>query len=98
MTVARKIGHGIGGFTLSLEAVVQTAVSLQFILSFIWNQPQSFLVAYSTALAVSITAIATSWACLLKGLKNKAMLRGVWCQVYAIVGLAVVGLLAALYL
>ncbi len=98
MTVARKIGHGIGGFTLSLVAVVLTAVSLQFILSFIWNQPQSFLVAYSTALAVSITAIATSWACLLKGLRNKAIIRGVWYQIYAIAGLAVVGLLAALYL
>ena len=98
MTVARKIGHGIGGFTLSLVTVVLTAVSLQVILSFIWNQPQSFLVAYGTTLAVSITAIATSWTCLLKGLRNKSMIRGVWYQIYAFAGLAVVGLLAALYL
>ena len=98
MTVARKIGHGIGGFTLSLVTVVLTAVSLQVILSFIWNQPQSFLVAYGSTLAVSITAITTSWACLLKGLRNKSMIRGVWYQIYAFAGLAVVGLLAALYL
>ena len=98
MTVARKIGHGIGGFTLSLLTVLLTAVSLQFVLSFVWNQSQSFLVAYGTALTISITAIATSWVCLLKGLRNKAIIRGVWYQIYACVGIAVVGLLAALYL
>ncbi len=98
MTVARKIGHGIGGFTLSLLTVVLTAVSLQFVLSFVWNQSQSFLVAYGTALTISIIAIATSWVCLLKGLRNKAIIRGVWYQIYACVGIAVVGLLAALYL
>ncbi len=98
MTVARKIGHGIGGFTLSLVTVVLTAVSLQFVLSFVWNQSQSFLVDYGTALTISITAIATSWVCLLKGLRNQAMIRGVWCQVYAIVGLAAVGLAVALFM
>ena len=98
MTVARKIGHGIGGFTLSLVTVLLTAVSLQFVLSFVWTQSQSFLVAYGTALTISITAIATTWVCLLKGLRNKAIIRGVWFQIYACVGIAVVGLLAALYL
>ncbi len=98
MTVARKIRHGIGGFTLSLVTVVLTAVSLQFVLSFVWNQSKSFLVDYGTALTISITAIATSWVCLLKGLRNKAIIRGVWYQIYAFVGIAVVGLLAALYL
>lgn len=98
MTVAKKIGHGIGGFSLSLATTILTAASLQFILSSIWAPPQSFLVAYGTALAISITAIASSWVCLLKGLRNKAMIRGVWYQIYALVGIAVVGLIVALFL
>lgn len=98
MTAARKIGHGIGGFTLSLAATILTAASLQFILSSVWTPPQSFLVAYGTALTISITAIASSWVGLLMKLRNKAMIRGVWYQIYAFVGIAVVGLFVALFL
>ncbi len=98
MTVAKKIGHGIGGFTLSLAMAVLTAVSLQLIVSSIWIPPQSFLIAYGTTLAISITAISSSWICLLKGLRNKAMIRGVWFQIHAFVGIAVIGLIIALFL
>ena len=98
MSVAKKILHGIGGFTLSLPMVVLTAVSLQFTLSSIWTPPQSFLVVYGTATSLSITAIASSWVCLLKGLRNKSMIRGVWYQIYAFVGIAAVGLFVALFL
>ncbi len=98
MTAAKKIGHGIGGFSLSLAPTILTAASLQFILSSVWTPPQSFLVAYGTALTISITAIASSWVCLLMKLRNKAMIRGVWYQIYAFVGIAVVGLFVALFL
>ncbi len=98
MTVAKKISHGIGGFTLSLTMVVLTAVSLQLIVSTIWIAPHSFLIEYGTALAILIIAISLSWFCLLKGLRNKAMIRGVWYQIYAFVGIAAVGLIVALFL
>lgn len=98
MTIAKKIGHGIGGFTLSLAIVVLTAVSLQSIVSSIWNPPQSFLTAYGTAMAIPIIAISLTWFCLLKGLRNKAVIRGVWYQIYAFAGIAVVGLIVALFL
>jgi len=96
MTFAKKIGHGIGGFTLSLAMVVIVSLSLQFVISSVWNPPQSFLVAYGTALTISITAIATSWFCLLKGLKNKAVIRGVRYQIYAVLGLCTIGLVATI--
>jgi hypothetical protein len=76
---------------------VLTALSLQLIVSSVWTPPQSFLVAYGTALAIPIVAISLSWLCLLKGLKNKAMIRGVWSQIYAFVGIAAIGLLVALF-
>jgi hypothetical protein len=98
MTIAKKIGHGIGGFTLSLAMVVLMAVSLQLIVSSIWSPPQSFLMAYSIALANPIMAISLTWFCLLKGLRNKAVIRGVWYQIYAFVGVAVVGLIVTLFL
>jgi hypothetical protein len=97
MTIAKKIGHGIGGFTLSLAMVVLTAVSLQLIVSSIWNPPQSFLVAYGTTMAIPIIAISLTWFCLLKGLRNKAVIRGVWFQIYAFSAIAIVGLIVALF-
>jgi hypothetical protein len=96
-TVAKKIGHGIGGFTLSLAMIVLTAVSLQVIITSIWTPPQSFLIAYGTAMAIPIIAISLSWICLLNGLRNKAMIRGVWYQIYACVGIAIVGLIVVLF-
>lgn len=96
MTIAKTIGYGIGGFTLSLAMVVFSAASLQFVLSSIWTPPQSLFFAFGSALAICITAIASSWICLLAGLRNKAMLRGVWCQIYTFVGVACVGLSIAL--
>jgi hypothetical protein len=98
MTVAKKIGHGIGGFTLSLATAVFMAASLQLIVSSIWTPPQSFLIAYGTAMTISILAISLSWICLLKGLRNRAMIRGVWCQIYAFTGIAAVSLIVALFL
>ena len=97
MTVAKKIGHGIGGFTLSLATAVLMAVSLQLIVSSILTPPQSFLIAYGTATAISIIAISLSWICLLNGLRNKAMIRGIWYQIYAFVGVAVIGLIVTLF-
>jgi hypothetical protein len=98
MTIAKNIGHGIGGFTLSLATVVFMAVSLQLIVSSIWTPPQSFLIVYGTAMTISILAISLSWICLLKGLRNRAMIRGVWCHIYAFTGIAAVSLIVALFL
>ena len=96
MTIAKKIGYGIGGFTLSLTMVVLTAASLQFILLSIWTPPHSLMVAFGSALAICIATMASSWVCPLKGLRNQAMVCGVWCQIYAFVGIACVGLSVAL--
>ncbi len=96
MTIVKTIGYGIGGFTLSLAMVVFTAASLQFVWSSIWTAPQTLLVAFGSALAICIAAIASSWVCLLMALRNKAVIRGVWCQIYAFVGVACVGLSIAL--
>ena len=71
---------------------------LQLFLNLVWSPPQSLLVAFATPLIVSTTALAAAWACLLKGLRNRAMIRGVWCQIYAVVGAASVGLLIVLFL
>jgi len=97
MTVAKKFGHGICGFTLSLATTVLIAVSLQLVVSSIWTPPQSFLVAYSTAMAIPIIAISLTWTCLLKSLRNRAVIRGVWYQIYAFAGIAVVGLIVVLF-
>jgi hypothetical protein len=97
MSVGRRIGYGIGGFTLSMAMVVLTAASLQFVVSSVWTSPQSFLVAFGTAMSISVVAIALPWTCLLKGLRNKAMVRGVWCQIYSFVIASVVALLVVLF-
>ena len=98
MLVAKNVSQCISGFALSLATVVLSAVTLYFTFFSIWVPPQSFLGAYGTAVAISIIAIVTSWVCLLMGLKNKAMIRGVWYQIYTFVGIAVVGLTVALFL
>jgi hypothetical protein len=97
MSNRKTIQYGIGGFMLSLATIVLTAVSLQFVTSSIWTAPQSFLMAYATTFAVLVMAILFSWFCLLKTLNNEAMIRGIWYQIYAFVGIAIVGLLVALF-
>ncbi len=97
MSVARQIRYGIGGFMLSLAMIVLAAMSLQFVFSSFWNPPQSFIVAYGTQLAILVTAVAFSWICLLSALRNKAMIAGVWSQIYAFIGLAAVGLAVAVF-
>jgi len=98
MTRGQQLGYGIGGFTLSLVTVMVTAALLQLFLYAVWTPPQSFLVACAAPLVISITALAASWTCLLKCLRNKAIIRGIWCQIYAVVGAAIVGLLVLLFL
>ena len=97
MSNIRKIQYGIGGFMLSLAMIVLTAVSLQFITASIWTAPQSFFMTYATTFTVLVMAILFSWFCLLKTLNNEAMIRGIWYQIYAFVGVAIVGLLLALF-
>ena len=97
MSNIRKIQYGIGGFMLSLAMIVLTAVSLQFITASIWTAPQSFFMAYATTFTVLVIAIVFSWFCLLRTLNNEAMIRGIWYQIYACVGIAIVGLLVALF-
>lgn len=98
MTMTRKIGYGIGGFTLSLFTAAAAALSLQAFFATVWMAPESLLVAYASALAISITALAATWLGLLQGLKNKAMIRGVWWQIYTVTAVGVVGLAATLFI
>jgi len=97
MSNMKKIQYGIGGFMLSLVTIVLTAASLQFITASIWTAPQSFFVSYATTFAAVVMAILFSWFCLIKIINNEAMIRGIWCQIYAFVGIAIVGLLVALF-
>jgi len=97
MSVARNIGYGIGGFALSLTMVILTAACLQYLVFTIWSPPEGLLIAFGSAFATCILAMALPWACLLKGLRNKAMVRGVWCQIYVFVVAAVGTLLVVLF-
>ena len=97
MSNSKRIQYGIGGFMLSLAMIVLTAVSLQFIIASIWTAPQSFLMSYTTTFGALVMAILFSWFCLLKTLNNKAMICGIWYQIYAFVGIAFVGLLVVLF-
>lgn len=97
ITRASQIACGIGGFLLSTAMVVFAAAGLQLISSAIWPPPQSFLVACAVPIFITIAALAVSWACLLKMLQNRAMILGVWCQIYTVVGIAGVGLAVVLF-
>ena len=96
MTTVQKIGYGIGGFSLSLVTAVVTAASLQVLVAHVWSPPPSFVVAFGSAFAVVTIAIASSWVYLLQTLKNEAMIRGVWCHIYAVVAIAAVSLILSL--
>jgi len=98
MTTAKTIGYGVGGFTISLFAAMAATIALQFLFASVWAPPASFVEAYSSTLAIVITAIASTWVCLLQGLKNKAMIRGVWCHIYAFAAIGAIGLALALFM
>ena len=97
MTVRTKICYNIAGFMLSVATVVVIAAGLQFILSSIWPHPQGLLFAFGTSLSISVAAIVSTWAALLKGLRHRAMVRGVWYQIYAVVVFAVIGLFVLMF-
>ena len=96
MTTVQKFGYGVGGFGLSLFTALLVAAGLQLLISYVWNSQAGFLVAYGSALAIAVTAIASTWVCLLQSLKNEAMIRGVWCHIYTFVALAAVSLILSL--
>ena len=98
MTTAKTIGYGVGGFTISLFTAMAATIGLQLIFASVWATPATFVEAYSSTLAIVIIAIASTWVCLLQGLKNKAMIRGVWCHIYAFTAIAAIGLALALFL
>jgi hypothetical protein len=98
MTTAKTIGYGVGGFTLSLLTAAVAGIALQYLFISVWTPPESFLVAYGSTLAIAITAVASTWVCLLQGLKNKAMIRGVWCHIYAFTAIGALGLALTLFM
>ena len=98
MTTAKTIGYGVGGFTISMFTAMVATIALHFIFASVWAPPASFVEAYSSTLAIVITAIASTWVCLLQGLKNKALIRGVWCHIYAFTAIAAIGLALALFI
>jgi hypothetical protein len=98
MTTAKTIGYGVGGFTISLFTAMAATIALQIIFVSVWAPPATFIGAYSSTLAIVITAIASTWVCLLQGLKNKAMIRGVWCHIYAFTAIGAIGLALALFI
>ena len=98
MTTAKTISYGVGGFTISLFTAMAATIALQIIFASVWAPPATFIAAYSSTLAIVITAIASTWVCLLQGLKNKAMIRGVWCHIYAFTAIGAIGLALALFI
>ena len=98
MTTAKTIGYGISGFSLSLLTAVVAGIALQYLFVSVWTPPESFIEAYTSALAIAITAVASTWICLLEGLKNKAMIRGVWCHIYTVAGIGAIGLALSLFM
>jgi hypothetical protein len=97
MSIAKQVQYGVGGFMLSLVTILSTAIVLQFVFSTVVTIPENFLVAYGTTLANLVTAVGSSWACLLLALRNKAMIRGVWFQIYTFVGIGIIGLTVAVF-
>lgn len=97
MKAATKIGYEISGFTLGLLTIILIGFCLHFIFSSVWAPSHSILVAYGVALVIAVIAIASTWICLLMSLRNKAMIRGVWCQIYVLVCIAAVGLIVTLF-
>ena len=97
MSIAKQVQYGIAGFMLSLITILLTAIVLQFVFSFVWPVPNNFVVAYGTTLAILVTAVGSSWACLLLALRNKAMIQGVWFQIYTFVGIGIIGLTVAVF-
>jgi hypothetical protein len=96
MTTTRKIGYGVGGFSLSLLTAVAAAAALQVLLVNVLTPPSSFLVTYGSSVAIVIVAIASTWVWLLQSLKNEAMIRGVWCHIYSFVAIAAVSIVLSL--
>jgi hypothetical protein len=97
MTVAKQVQYGIGGFMLSLVTIILMAIVLQFVFTSVWTLPENFLAAYGSSLAILVTAVGSSWACLLLALRNKAIVRGVWFQIYTFIGIGIIGLTVAVF-
>ena len=93
----KALGYGIGGFALSLLFSITAAIGLQFIFDSIWVWPESFLTIYGSAVVIAIAAVTLTWLCLLRVLKNKAMIRGVWFHIYGFALLSIIVLAVMLF-
>ncbi len=93
----KTYGYGAGGFALSLFFSIVAGFGLQFILDSIWVSPESFVAIYSSSFASAIVAVALTWSCLLRGLKNDAVIRGVWGHIYLTALLSIIGLAVMLF-
>lgn len=96
-TMTKMIGYGVGGFTLSVLFSVVAGLGLQFIVNSIWVHPESFITVYGATFVIAIAAVTLTWSCLLRGLTNEAMIRGVWIHIYAIAMFSIVGLVFTLF-
>jgi hypothetical protein len=93
----KTLGYGIGGFALSLLFSIAAALGLQFIFDSIWVRPESFLAIYGSTVVIAIAAVTLTWLCLLRVLKNKAMIRGVWFHIYGFALLSIIVLAVMLF-
>jgi hypothetical protein len=91
-TPARRIGYGMVGFVSSLCALGVGVILLQHFLAVTRMPSESLVLDFVSALIGSLAVLAIFWICLLKGLKNKAIVRGVWYQIYTVIGIAIVAL------
>ena len=97
MMNGQKSAYAIAGFLLSLGIAVLTTISLQVLFAWLWTPPPSFLVDYGSALAFVIFSVAATWLYLLQTLKNEAMIRGVWYQIYSMFAVAAICLPLAIW-
>jgi len=95
--LTKTYSYCAGGFALSLLFSIGAGFGLQFILDSIWVSPESFIAIYSSSFAIAIAAVGLTWSCLLRGLQNRAMIRGVWGHIYLTALLSTIGLFAMLF-
>ena len=69
--------------------VFAVALGLQQVFVAIWAPPLTLVASYGSAFVIGVTAIGSTWVTLLQRLNYDAVIRGVWCHIYAVFGIAV---------
>jgi hypothetical protein len=97
MTTIEKIGYNVYGFVLCFVTAAVATAGLHALVAILWIPLPNLLFALGSRLAIVSIAIASTVVCMLWWSKNEAMKRGVWCFIYALTAIAVIGLAISLF-